>query len=86
MHALLFLQGWAAKLGLPDPGLSRGQMKLKSVRVASHIGCAIGVSIGCLIGMFPLLLLPDTKSLEEVRVLQMSVLCCGQFDTVVLFC
>lgn len=56
----------AAKLGMPDPGLSRGQMLLPRVRRAAHLGCAVGVSIGCFIGMFPLLFMPDNSKIEEV--------------------
>jgi len=46
-------------LGLKDPGLSRMQMKLRSVRFAGQFGCAIGITIGCIIGMFPLLWIDD---------------------------
>ncbi|CAN0121679.1 unnamed protein product, partial [Phaeothamnion confervicola] len=55
------VESWAQRLGLPDPGLSRAQMQLPRTRFASHAGCAIGITIGCLIGMFPLLLLPDAR-------------------------
>ena len=45
----------------------RAQMLLRSTRTASLIGSAIGVSVGCLIGMFPLLLLPDGEVLEAAK-------------------
>ncbi|KAG5183193.1 hypothetical protein JKP88DRAFT_317526 [Tribonema minus] len=67
------VEGWAAKIGLPDPGLSRAQMNLRSVRTAGHIGCAIGVTIGCLLGMFPLLLLPSPEALEEKKRIEKTV-------------
>jgi len=45
----------AAKLGLPDPGLTVAQLKLASVKRTSLLAGALGISIGCLLGMCPLL-------------------------------
>ena len=48
-------------LKLPSPDLSSAQRQLRSVRFASQWGCAIGVVVGCIIGMFPLLFLDSNK-------------------------
>ena len=42
----------AARLGLPDPGLTAAQLKLPSVKKMSLLAGALGLTIGCLIGMF----------------------------------
>ena len=43
------------KMGVPVPTLSREQLMLASTRAAKTAGACLGVSLGCLIGMFPLL-------------------------------
>ena len=50
-----YVEHWAAKLGVSPPALSLEQLELKSSRVAANLGRALGVVIGCLLGMFPLL-------------------------------
>lgn len=35
--------------------------------MASLVGSAIGVTVGCLIGMFPLLFMPDPEAVEAVK-------------------
>ncbi|CAM9499185.1 unnamed protein product [Discosporangium mesarthrocarpum] len=62
-----FIQDLASKLGLPDPNLSRAQMQLRKTRLAGHVGCALGVTVGCLIGMFPLLFMPSSDSLDTIK-------------------
>ncbi len=37
------------------PQLTYEQRNLRSVKVAGQLGCAAGLTLGCLIGMFPLL-------------------------------
>ena len=49
------IEAIAAKLGLPDPGLSASQMKLSSVKRTTLLAGALGLAVGCLLGMFPLL-------------------------------
>ena len=39
----------------PVPQLTYEQRNLRSVKVAGQFGCAAGLTLGCLIGMFPLL-------------------------------
>lgn len=50
----------ATKLNLPKINFSNAQRKLRSVRMAGQWGNCIGLTLGCIIGMFPLLLIdPD---------------------------
>lgn len=56
------IEDMAARAGLPDPKLTSGQMKLRSVRFAGQAGCAVGITIGCIIGMFPLLFIDSKKA------------------------
>eukprot|EP00752_Nemacystus_decipiens_P010140 g9036.t1 len=62
-----FIETMATKLGLPQAKLSRAQMLLQSTRTASLVGSALGVMAGCLIGMFPLLFMPDSEVMEAVK-------------------
>ena len=43
----------------PLPKLTYDQRALRSVRLSSQFGCAIGLTIGCILGMFPLLFFDD---------------------------
>lgn len=43
------------------PNLSHEQRQLRSVRWSGQFGCAIGLTIGCVIGMFPLLFFPEVE-------------------------
>lgn len=51
----------ATHLKLPVPDLTTAQRRLRSVRFASQWGCGLGLVIGCILGMFPLLLLDSNK-------------------------
>ncbi|GKY91592.1 hypothetical protein MPSEU_000131700 [Mayamaea pseudoterrestris] len=51
----------AKHVNLPKPNLTTAQRQLRSVRFANQFGCAIGMTIGCLIGMFPLLFIDSNK-------------------------
>jgi GAF domain-containing protein len=52
-------------LSVPSPVLSDAQRKLRSVRWASQFGCAVGLVIGCIIGMFPLAFIDSKKNKEH---------------------
>jgi GAF domain-containing protein len=56
----------AQVLKLPIPKISSAQRRLRSVRFASQLGMAVGMTFGCLIGMFPLYFL-DTKKSETLK-------------------
>jgi len=67
-----YVEHWAAKLGISPPALSIEQLDLKSSRIASNAGRAVGVAVGCVIGMFPLLFykaeVEESKQEEEILV------------------
>lgn len=57
-----FIEDFCANyLNLPVPNLTTAQRQLRSVRFASQWGCGVGVTIGCIIGMFPLLFIDSNK-------------------------
>ncbi|EKX52731.1 hypothetical protein GUITHDRAFT_150638 [Guillardia theta CCMP2712] len=50
-----YVEKVARKIGFKEPNLSPEQMDLRSTQIASNAGAAFGVSLGCFLGMFPLL-------------------------------
>ena len=54
-------------LRLPVPQLTTAQRQLRSVRFANQLGCALGLVIGCIIGMFPLLFIDSNKIQAKKR-------------------
>ena len=52
-------------LGLRAPKLSFKQKELSVTRFAGNFGRAVGVTIGCLLGMFPLLFLGGREERKE---------------------
>jgi len=48
----------------PLPKLSYEQRNLRSVRLSGQMGCAVGLTVGCVIGMFPLLFFSSDKEKE----------------------
>ncbi|KAM3595712.1 uncharacterized protein V6R79_001449 [Siganus canaliculatus] len=54
-----YVEALASKLGMQGPDLTPKQADMWQTRVSSHLGKAIGVAIGCVLGMFPLLFLGD---------------------------
>jgi tRNA-specific adenosine deaminase 1 len=55
------IEDFTARLGLPVPNVSAAQRQLRSVRFAGQFGTTVGIVIGCIIGMFPLLLIDSSK-------------------------
>jgi hypothetical protein len=55
------IEDFSSRLGLPAPNVSAAQRTLRSVRFASQFGCGVGIVVGCIIGMFPLLLIDSNK-------------------------
>lgn len=53
---------YAKMLGLPAAKLTLKQLQQKSVRLAVLLGHCLGVSLGCLLGMFPLLFFNHTQN------------------------
>nr|CAB3267112.1 transmembrane protein 65-like [Phallusia mammillata] len=60
-----YVEMLCSKLGLPVPDLTPEQMDMTSSRVYSHLGKAVGITIGCIIGMFPLLFLRKKEDEEN---------------------
>ncbi|EDO47459.1 predicted protein, partial [Nematostella vectensis] len=53
------------KLGFQGPRLSVQQMEMPRTRFSSNIGRAIGISIGCILGMFPLLFYSSKEDKDQ---------------------
>jgi len=53
-------------LNVPIPKFTHVQRELRSVRFAGQLGIAIGLTIGCIIGMFPLLFLDTDHKKNKV--------------------
>lgn len=62
-----YVEELANKVGIKDPQLTPSQFASRPIRWASNGGRAIGVVIGCLLGMVPLLFFPspDEKDKED---------------------
>lgn len=56
------IEDMATLLNVPVPNLTSAQRQLRSVRFANQFGCAVGIVIGCIIGMFPLLYIDSNRS------------------------
>ena len=48
-----------SQLGIRDPNLTLDQMKMNICRYVTVLAQLVGIIIGCLLGMFPLLFLED---------------------------
>ncbi|XP_070702941.1 transmembrane protein 65 [Pempheris klunzingeri] len=60
-----YVESLASRLGMQVPDLSPKQVDMWQTRLSSHTGKGIGVSIGCILGMFPLLFLGDDDEEKE---------------------
>lgn len=60
-----YVEALASRLGMQIPDLSPKQADMWQTRVSSHSGKAIGVGIGCILGMFPLLFFKDDEEKKE---------------------
>jgi len=58
-----YVERVADKVGVKPPRLSLVQLQMGRTRWATQIGRAIGVAIGCIIGMFPLLFIPHKEDI-----------------------
>ena len=61
------MEAFATKLGLPTPDLSVKQRALKVSRLTATSGAAVGVVVGCLLGMGTLLFLDTTQAEREKK-------------------
>ncbi|XP_064203901.1 transmembrane protein 65-like isoform X1 [Anguilla rostrata] len=62
-----YVEALAHRLGMQIPDLSPKQVDMWQTRVSSHMGKAIGVTIGCLLGMFPLFFLGDDDNDDDKK-------------------
>ncbi|XP_068937152.1 transmembrane protein 65 isoform X3 [Petaurus breviceps papuanus] len=63
-----YVEALASRLGLSIPDLTPKQVDMWQTRLSAHLGKAVGVAIGCILGMFPLLFFrgeEEEKKLEE---------------------
>ncbi|KAG8004834.1 Transmembrane protein 65 [Nibea albiflora] len=60
-----YVEALASKLGMQGPDLTPKQVDMWQTRLSSHMGKGIGVSIGCILGMFPLFFLGDDDDEKE---------------------
>ncbi|XP_067467944.1 transmembrane protein 65 [Thunnus thynnus] len=67
-----YVEALASKLGMQVPDMTPKQADMWQTRVSSHMGKAIGVSIGCILGMFPLFFLSDDDDKEKENKAQPS--------------
>uniref|UniRef100_G1KJI6 Transmembrane protein 65 n=1 Tax=Anolis carolinensis TaxID=28377 RepID=G1KJI6_ANOCA len=56
-----YIEAMASRLGLSIPDLTPKQADMWQTRLSAHVGKAIGVTIGCLLGMFPLFFFGDEE-------------------------
>ena len=76
------VEATAKKLGLPAPKMSAAQMTLTKTRAIGLFSSSLGISIGCIMGMVPLLFFEDdwTKEMREVfRALDVDGNGCEQY-------
>ncbi|XP_061572411.1 transmembrane protein 65-like [Cololabis saira] len=59
-----YVEALASRLGMRIPDLSPKQADMWQTRVSCHSGKAIGVGIGCILGMFPLFFFKDDEKKE----------------------
>lgn len=59
-----YVESWADRLGAHPPDLTPEQLEMPSSRIFANLGRCLGVAFGCLLGMFPLLII-DTSGKEE---------------------
>lgn len=56
-----YVESFADKLGAHPPELSPEQLEMSSSKICANLGRAMGVVVGCLLGMFPLLFIDTAK-------------------------
>uniref|UniRef100_A0A8C9XT94 Transmembrane protein 65 n=1 Tax=Sander lucioperca TaxID=283035 RepID=A0A8C9XT94_SANLU len=67
-----YVEALAYRLGMQIPDLSPKQADMWQTRVSSHAGKAIGVAIGCILGMFPLFFFKDDDEKKKKKEGQME--------------
>ncbi|XP_046575255.1 transmembrane protein 65-like [Haliotis rubra] len=62
-----YVERLAAAAGVRAPPLTPPQLDMRSTRFMSSFGKIFGISLGCLIGMFPLLFFKDDEKKTEEK-------------------
>jgi len=60
-----YVEVLASGLGIEEPHLTGQQLMMKSTRLANYGGRALGICLGCFLGMFPLLFFSTGREEEE---------------------
>ncbi|KAL5016723.1 hypothetical protein ScPMuIL_006312 [Solemya velum] len=60
-----YIEQFTSKCGVKSPALTAEQVDMKETRWSANMGRAIGISIGCVLGMFPLLFFGKKKHTES---------------------
>ncbi|CAM9908728.1 unnamed protein product, partial [Sphacelaria rigidula] len=74
------VEAFATKLGLKPPDLSLHQRGLKISRLVATSGAAVGVVVGCLLGMLTLLCMDTTSADREKKQRDMDILLASILD------
>ena len=61
----IYIEAWCVKFGLQPPDLTKKQSELRKTRLINSSGKIIGITIGCLIGMLPLLFINEDDHKKE---------------------
>lgn len=67
IQASTAIEQQTSRMGLPSPGLSAAQLRSRGARLASVIASMVGISVGCVLGLCPLLVMEEaqTKALRQ---------------------
>lgn len=67
-----YVEKLAVKIGVQSPNLSPAQLEMAATRWSANIGRAVGVFLGCILGMFPLLFLSSKEDMKQRTEAQQS--------------
>lgn len=60
-----YVEAATNRLGFQSPKLSSNQTEMPRTRFVTNLGRAVGIVVGCFVGMFPLLFYGDKEEQEE---------------------
>ncbi|GLE01580.1 hypothetical protein PINS_up010410 [Pythium insidiosum] len=60
------IESFVRRIGIPDPCLSKAQARMAITHWANFLASAGGITLGCILGMFPLLFMNHAKYEQEV--------------------
>lgn len=62
-----YVEKLAVKVGVQAPNLTPAQLDMPATRWSANIGRAVGVFVGCILGMFPLLFLTPKEKVKQAH-------------------